>query len=266
MQLKGKTVLITGGTAGIGLEAAKQFLANGAKVIITGRNQARLDEAKKRYPALTAIRSDAANADDAQALFERVKELGGIDILYNNAGVMNGALNLGTTSDKHFEAAANEMNINYLGTLRMNNLFMEMLRSRKEGAIINTSSILSYVPLLLAPTYSASKAAVRFYTVSLREHLRISNSNVKVFELLPPVVATEMTDSLDAKAITPEELVKALIDGIKKDKFTIRVGTTKLIYILNRLFPRLAFKLINPAKNGGQLQPQFITSALGTTN
>ncbi len=254
MQLKGKTVLITGGTAGIGLEAAKQFLANGAKVIITGRNQAKLDAAKKLYPALTAIKSDVADADNAQVLFEQVKELGGIDILYNNAGVMSGPLNLGAANDKHFEAAENEININYLGVIRMNNLFMEMLKSKKEGAIINTSSILSYVPLLLGPTYSASKAAVRFYTESLREHLRILDSKVKVFELLPPLVATEMAEGLDAKAITPEELVRALIDGIKKDKFTIRVGATKLIYILNRLFPRAAFKLINPIKSAGKLQ------------
>jgi uncharacterized oxidoreductase len=216
MQLKGNTVLITCGTAGIGLEAAKQFLVNGAKVIITGRDQAKLDAAKTSYPALTAINSDVAKADDARTLFEQVKELGGIDILYNNAGVMSGPLNLGAANDKHLEAAEYEMNINYLGVIRMNNLFIEMLKSRKEAAIINTSSILSYVPLLLAPTYSASKAAVRFYTESLREHLRVLGSNVKVFELLPPVVATEMTDGLDAKAITPEVLVKALIDGIKK--------------------------------------------------
>ena len=257
MQLKGKTVLITGGTAGIGLEAAKQFLANGAKVIITGRDQLKLDAAKKLYPSVTAIKSDAANADDARALFEQVKALGGIDILYNNAGVMSGPLNLGAANDKHLEAAEYEMNVNYLGVIRMNNLFMEMLKSGKEGAIINTSSLLSYVPLVLAPTYSASKAAVRFYTESLREHLRILGSNVKVFELLPPLVATEMAEGLDAKAITPGELVKALIDGIKKDKFTIRVGTTKLIYILSRLFPRVAFKLINPMKSAEQLQPQL---------
>ena len=257
MELKGKTVLITGGTAGIGLEAAKQFLENGAKVIITGRNQSKLDAAKKLYPAVTAIKSDAANTDDARALFEQVKALGGIDILYNNAGVMSGPLNLGAANDKHLEAAEYEMNINYLGVIRMNNLFIEMLKSRKEGAIIKTSSILSYVPLLLAPTYSASKAAIRFYTESLREHLRILRSRVKVFELLPPVVATEMTDGLDAKAITPEQLVKALIDRIKKDRFTIRVGTTRLIYILNRLFPRLAFKLVNPTKSAEQLQPQL---------
>src|SRR2546423_10496219 len=102
MELKGKTVLITGGTAGIGLESAKQFLANDAKVIITGRSQAKLDAAKKLYPALTAINSDVAIADNAQLLFNQIKELGGIDILYNNAGVLSTPLNLGVAKDKHF--------------------------------------------------------------------------------------------------------------------------------------------------------------------
>ena len=95
MELKGKTILITGGTAGIGLEAAKQFLENGATVIITGRNQEKLNAAKKMYPALTAIKSDVANEEDAWSLFNQIRELGGIDILYNNAGVVSPPLNLG---------------------------------------------------------------------------------------------------------------------------------------------------------------------------
>jgi uncharacterized oxidoreductase len=249
MELKGKTVLVTGGTAGIGLEATKQFLANGAKVIITGRNQSKLDAVKKSYPAITAIQSDVADADDAKSLFNQVKALGGIDILYNNAGVMSGPLNLGVANEKHFEVAKYEMDINYLGVIRLNNLFMEMLKSRKEAAIINTSSLLSYVPLNLAPTYSASKAAMRFYTVAPRDHLEILNSKVKVFELSPPVVATSMTESLENKAITPEKLVNALIAGLKKNQFTIRVGISKLVYLMNRLAPKIAYGLVNPTKN-----------------
>ncbi len=241
MQLKGKTVLITGGASGIGLEAAKQFLANGASVIITGRNQVKLNEAKKLYPAITAIKSDVSDAGDAQKLFNQIKQLGGIDILYNNAGVLTGPLNLGITNDQHFEDAAYEMNVNYLGVIRLNNLFMDMLRSRKESAIINTTSILSYVPALLEATYSASKVALQFYTKALRKHLQILNSNLKVFELLPPVVATEMTADRNDKKITTVELVKALIAGLKKDQLTIRVGDTKALYILNRLFPKNGF-------------------------
>src|SRR5256885_13830049 len=117
MQIKGKTVLITGGAAGIGLESAKQFLASGAKVIITGMNQAKLDAAKKLHPALIVIKSDVANAEDAQLLFIQIKELGGIDILYNNAVVLSIPLNLGIADDKHFEEAEYEINIDYLGVI-----------------------------------------------------------------------------------------------------------------------------------------------------
>jgi uncharacterized oxidoreductase len=155
---------------------------------------------------------------------------------------------LGVANDRHWEGAAYEMNVNYLGVIRLNNLFMDMLRSRKEAAIINTTSILSYVPSLLEATYSATKTALAFYTRSLREHLRILNSNVKVFELLPPLVATEMTAARDDKKMTTEELVKGLISGLKKDQYTIRVGDTKLLYILNRFFPKIAFGLVNPKK------------------
>jgi uncharacterized oxidoreductase len=249
MQLKGKTVLITGGASGIGLEAAKQFLANGASVIITGRNQLKLNEAKKLYPSVTAIKSDISDAGDAQKLFDLIQQLGGIDILYNNAGVLTDPANLGVADDQHFEDAAYEMNVNYLGVIRLNNLFVDMLKSRKDSAIINTTSILSYVPALLEATYSASKVALQFYTKALRKHLQILNSNLKVFELLPPVVATEMTAARNDKKMTAEDLVKALIAGLKKDRFTIRVGDTKALYILNRLFPKMAFGLVNPKKS-----------------
>jgi len=254
MQLKGKTVLITGGASGIGLEAARQFLVNGADVIITGRNQAKLDAARKQYPALTAIQSDVSDKDDTLRLFNLVKGLGGIDILYNNAGVLTDGINLGIANDQHFEDAEYEMNVNYLGVIRLNNVFLDMLKARKESAIINTTSILSYVPSLLEATYSASKVALRFYTEALRKHLQILNSGLKIFELLPPVVATEMTAGRDDKKLSSQQLVKALISGLRKDRFTIRVGDTKALYVVSRFFPKMAFGLVNPKKNYSVLE------------
>lgn len=248
MNIEGKTILITGGGSGIGLESAKQFLAEGANVIITGRNQAKLEAVKKLFPSLTIIKSDVEKEEDAVALFEKVISLGGIDILYNNAGVGSPALNLGIANEQILKNAVYEMNINYFGVIRMNNLFMDMMKSRKEGAIINTTSILSLVPALEEPTYSATKTALSFYTRILRKNLEILDSNVKVFELLPPVVATEMTAKRNDKKMTPEQLVQALISGIKKDQFTIRVGDAKLLYIVSRFFPKLAFNLVNPKK------------------
>ncbi len=253
MQLNQKTILITGGGSGIGLEAVKQCLANGANVIITGRNQAKLDATKRLYPSITAINSDVASHTDAENLFEQVRALGGIDILYNNAGVSSTPLNLGTASAKHVDDAANEMNINYLAVVRLNDLFMNMLHARDEAAIINTTSILSYQPLNLAPTYSASKAALRFYTDALRAHLKLMGSRVKVFEIAPPAVATDMADGIDAKSISPEQLVRQLIIGLKNNTPAIRVGDTQSIYYLTRFLPSVAYKLVNTAKNNQAL-------------
>lgn len=249
MNLNGKTVLITGGASGIGLEAAKQFLAIGAKVMITGRNQAKLAAAQNLYPALIAIQSDVGKEADAQALFAKVRELGGIDILYNNAAVLAPTANLGLASEKHFDGAAYEMEVNYLGVIRLNNLFLDMLKARNDTAIINTTSILSEAPSLIEATYSSSKTALAFYTISLREHLKIIGSSLKIFELIPPLVATEMTVDRNEKKISTEEMVKGLINGLLKNHYTIRVGDAKIINLVNRFLPKIAFNLLNPQKN-----------------
>lgn len=246
MELKGKTILITGGASGIGLEAAKQFLEIGAKVIITGRNQERLDLAKSQHPNLIAIKSDISAEEDVKLLFNTVSEMGGIDILYNNAAVLTSPLNLGVANDNHIANAAYEMEVNYFGVIRINNIFMEMLKSKKDAAIINTTSILSMVPSLIEATYSSSKVALAFYTISLREHLKIVGSTLKIFELIPPLVATEMTAERDDKKISTEQMVKGLIKGLQKNQDTIRVGDTKIVNIIRRLFPKIAFGLVNP--------------------
>ncbi|MFT3919919.1 SDR family oxidoreductase [Cloacibacterium sp.] len=254
MNLKNKTILITGGASGIGLEAAKQFLALGNKVIITGRNQMKLETVKKQFPEIIVIQSDASKEEDAIALFEKVNALGGIDILYNNAGVGVPPLNLGIANKKHLEGAVYEMEVNYFGVIRMNNLFIEMLKSRKESAIINTTSILSIVPSVLEATYSASKSALAFYTKTLRSHLQSINASVKVFELLPPLVDTEMVADRQDKKISTTQLVNGLIEGLKNNTETIRVGDSKAIYILNRFFPKKAYNLINAKKEYTKLK------------
>lgn len=249
MEIQGKTILITGGGSGIGLEAAKQFLAIGAKVIVTGRNRAKLDAVEKANPAITTIQSDVANNEEVKFLFNKIQEMGGIDILYNNAAVLVPPSNLGIANDKHSEGAAYEMEVNYIGVIRLNNMFMDMLQSRKEAAIINTTSILSQAPSLIEATYSSSKTALAFYTVSLREHLKIIGSNLKIFELVPPLVATEMTADRKDKKISVEEMVRGLIIGLQKEHYTIRVGDAKLFSLINRFFPKTAFRLINPKKS-----------------
>lgn len=254
MELKNKTVLITGGSSGLGLESAKQFIAAGARVIICGRNQSKLDQAKKLLPSVIAINCDVSDPEQIKLLYKEITELGGIDILYNNAGVGTQPLNMAIANEQHYADATYEMNVNYLGVIRLTNLFVEMLKSRKTAAIINTTSILSYLPAVLAPTYSATKAALRFYTESLRKHFEIIGSSVKVFELLPPLVETEMTAGLDEKKMTTSDVIKTLITAISKNQYTVRVGPTKLLYKINRFFPKFAFNLLNKPENFKLLQ------------
>ena len=189
------------------------------------------------------------SAEDAGLLLDQVKELGGIDVLYNNAAVLVPPANLGIESDRHAEGAAYEMEVNYVGVIRLNNLFMSMLQSRKEAVIINTTSILSEAPSLTEATYSSSKTALAFYTKSLREHLKIMGSKVKVFELIPPLVATEMTADKSGKKISAEEMVKGLINGLRNEDDTIRVGDATIFNLLNRFFPKIAFGVLNPKKS-----------------
>lgn len=254
MNIQGKTVLITGGGSGIGLQAAKQFMGLGAKVIITGRNPAKLKQVKETISSIITIQSDVSSEEDALNLFEEVTKMGGIDILFNNAGVGVSPMNLGNSNDRHLAGAFYEMNINYFGVIRLNNLFMDMLKSRSESAIINTTSILNIVPSILEATYSASKTALSFYTKSLRSHLQAVNSSVKVFELMPPLVDTNMVADRPDKKISPEKLVSELIKGLQSDTYTIRVGDTKALYLLNRLMPETAYKMVNKKEHYNQLQ------------
>lgn len=253
MKIKNKTVLITGAGSGIGLEAGKQFLEAGARVIITGRNLTKLQAAKKLYPSLITIKSDAANEADAKALYQEIEKMGGIDILYHNAGVGVPPLNLGLPNSNHLTGAVYEMEVNYFGVIRLNNLFMGMLKSREEAAIIHTTSILSIVPSAIEATYSSSKTALAFYVKSLRKHLQIIDSKLKIFELLPPLVDTDMVADRDGKKMSPEQLIKGLIKGLENEKYTIRVGDSKVINLINRLFPSVAFNLINPQKYNSKL-------------
>ena len=84
--------------------------------------------------------------------------------------------------------------------------------------------------------------------------MQLANSNVRVFELQPPAVATEMTKDMGIRTISPKQLIEALINGIKKNKYTIRVGVATLLYVINRISPKLAYKIVNTVKNAEVLK------------
>src|SRR5438105_9206716 len=236
MKLTGRTVLITGGSAGIGLAFALKFLELGNQVIVTGRRQAVLDQVKANYPKLHTIQSDVANPVQIAALAPRVKaDFPKLDVLMNNAGIM---------IYKNLKAPAvdlaglmTEMNINVGGVIGMTSAFIDILTANK-GTLINVSSALAFVPLPCAPIYSATKAAIHSYTQSLR--FQLEETGVEVIELMPPAVKTDLTADLpegSLKLITTDELVKQSFASFKSGALEIRPGQAKQLAFMRRLAP-----------------------------
>ena len=149
MKLTGRTILITGGSAGIGLAFAVKFLELGNEVIVTGRRQAVLDQVKAKYPKLRTIQSDVADPAQIAALAARVKaDFPKLDVLMNNAGIMVSRNLKAPAADLGGLMA--EMNINVGGVIGMNSAFIDILTANR-GTVINVSSGLAFVPLPAAP-------------------------------------------------------------------------------------------------------------------
>src|SRR5256714_1620539 len=207
MKLTGRTILITGGSAGIGLAFALEFLKLGNEVIVTGRRQDVLDEVRAKHPKLHTVQSDAADPAQIEALAARVKaDFPKLDVLMNNAGI---------SLYKNLKAPAadlagltTEMNINVGGVIRTTSAFIDVLTANK-GTLINTSSALAFVPLPCIPIYCATKAAIHSYTQSLR--FQLEDAGVEVIEIMPPAVRTAMTadvhDNKDMTLIGTDRLV-----------------------------------------------------------
>ena len=239
MDLKDKTILVTGGGSGIGLALAKGFAAAGAKVIICGRTQSKLDAVVKDNPDLIAIACDISKEEDVLRLKETVDtEHGGIDVLVNNAGIFQSiAIGSGNVSVEH---QRRELDIDLFAPIRLIELFLPDLKKRPGSGIVNVSSGLAYVPLAIAPVYCAAKAGMHSYTISLREQLK--TTGIKVFEILAPVVDTEMTANMDTKKMKPDDLAKMAISALQRDKFEIRPGISGSLYAMSRLMPKFMFK------------------------
>lgn len=240
MRLNDNTILITGGTRGIGLELALQFQNLGNTVIITGRNQSKLNEVKKRFPELHIFQSDVSNPDEIKGLFEKVTtQFSTLNVLINNAGIMR-KINLHDTS-MDLENINQEISINLSGPIRMVYQFLPFLKNQKEAAIMNVSSGLAFVPFPISPIYSATKSGLHFYTQSLRVQLK--NTNIKVFELAPPLTNTDLQNAFTAddlkgsQAMETAKMVQYAIKGFGSNTLEIRPGPSNLLKIMSRIAP-----------------------------
>ena len=235
MKLTENTILITGGGGGIGLAFAKKFVELGNEVIITGRNQDKLDAAVKDQPKLHAIKSDAGDKQAVVALAREVKaNFPAINVLINNAGIMV-YKNLAATEE--CDKLTSEIDINLIGPICLVSALIETLKANK-GTIINVSSGLAFVPLQAAPVYCATKAAMHSYTISLRQQL--AEHGVEVVELMPPVVKTDLAAMPEegVKVITTDVLVDATIKALEKGRTEIVPGQASQLRFMSRVAPK----------------------------
>jgi len=201
MKTTGNTVLITGGTSGIGLGLALRFLEAGNKVIVAGRRKELLDQITTDHPGIEAIVLDVTDptsiADARETVTSTYPEL---NVLVNNAGIMLPENLLDADS---LRVSEDTVTTNLLGPIRMVNAFLPLLVNKDDAVVMNVSSGLAFVPLPITPTYNASKAAIHSFTESLR--VQLTGTCVQVIELVPPAVRTTLMGQQDSEQAMPLE-------------------------------------------------------------
>jgi uncharacterized oxidoreductase len=226
MKITGNKILITGGTSGIGLAFAEEFLKQGNEVIITGRRADRLDAIKDRLPGIITKVSDVANAAQRTALAEWVKLYHpDTNILMNNAGIQ---LDTDLKTPISLERVWSETETNFIAPMHLTSLFVPFLTGKENATIMNITSGLAFVPLAFMPVYCATKAAMHSLTLSLRHQLK--STGIKVFEIAPPSVDTELGhDRRENKnqshgGIPVAEFIAGAMDAIKNDVYEAAIG------------------------------------------
>jgi uncharacterized oxidoreductase len=244
MKLENKTVLITGGTSGIGLELAWQLLQRKNTVIVTGRDLEKLDAAKRIFPKIHIFESDVSDPNAIKTLYKNVRaQFPDLDMLVNNAGIMR---NLKLNDDLDLNDVTREIEINLSGSVRMVQQFLPHLKTRPNALIVNVSSGLAFIPLPISPVYCATKAAIHSYTQSLR--IQLDGTSVTVVELAPPGTETPLfrgefaAEMAGQKGMNVELLVKQAIAGIEAGKLEIRPGLSNVLKIMSRIAPQFMLK------------------------
>jgi len=229
MQTTGNTILITGGTSGIGLAFAEEFQRLGNTVIICGRRQNRLTEIEQKHPGILTRICDVADSNDREELANWViTNHPGVNILINNAGVQ---LLTDLTKPVDLTRVNSEVATNFIAPVHLSSLFAKHLATKKEAAIINISSGLAFVPLAFMPVYCATKAAIHSLTLSLRYQLK--STSVKVFEIAPPAVDTELgSDRREDKTqshggLPVKDFLEEAMEAIKNDTFEAPIAGAK---------------------------------------
>ena len=213
MNASSNTIMVTGGASGIGLAIALRFLRRGNKVILVGRAKEKLQEAQRGNPDFVIKSCDISKAGERMELCEwLLAEHPGLNIVINNAG-MQRRINL-SRADKSWDGYADEIQANLEAPIHLAMLLIPHLMQKAEAAIINVSSGLALTPAAWVPIYTATKAGLHFFTRALR--LQLANTSVRVSEILPPMVDTDLGGSgLHTAGVPLDEFADAVMSQLE---------------------------------------------------
>ncbi|GGF66720.1 oxidoreductase [Paracoccus acridae] len=230
MQNSGNTILLTGGTSGIGLALAQRFHAAGNTVIITGRRAALLDQIASEHPGMIGHPLDVTEAEAVRAFAARITaDHPALNVVIHNAGIMVAE----EVTGDFLNTAEATVATNLLGPIRLTAALMPHLLEQPRATIMTVSSGLAFVPLVRTPTYSATKAAIHSWSQSLRAQLR--DTGIEVLELAPPAVQTDLMPghATDPNAMPLADFIDEVMGILNQDPTPPLVGVKRLDFLKN---------------------------------
>ena len=246
MNLSNNTILLTGGATGIGLALAQRFAQAGSQVIICGRRADKLQEARQQVPGLQFYECDLAQAASRAELASRVAaDFPALNVLINNAGIQNRFQVADLPANlAAWEQQRQEIAINLEAPIHLAALLLPHLRQQPEPAIINVSSGLAFAPMAAAPIYSATKAALHSFTLSLRRQL--ADTGVRVLEIVPPAVNTDLGGpGLHSWAAPVDAFADSIMARLAAGEEEVGFGTSEVIRQGSRADIDARFKQMN---------------------
>ena len=213
MEIEGKRILVTGASRGLGRALVTALVDAGAAEVIAGtRKQEHRDalQSERVTPVQLDVRSDA----DVEA----AARMGAIDILINNAGVAG----FGNPLTMNFEALQEEIEVNYLGVVRVTRAVAPGMVEKRDGMIVNVATAFAKVNLPIVGTYCATKAALLSLGQSLRAYL--SKHNVRVITVMPTTIDTDMSREFDVPKMTKEFVAAEILKAIREERHDPPIG------------------------------------------
>lgn len=213
--------------------------------MICGRNQQSLTLAQQKHPQLLVYCCDVSKEEGLSGLLAMMNShFSTLDVLINNAAIQQTFDYL--NPQEQTETIATEININLIAPMRLTHCVLPKMAGIKKAAIINITSALAFAPKPSTPGYCAAKAGLRSFSRSLRHQL--STQNIRVIEIIPALVETKMTQNNHSHGkISPQRLVKDTVKAIRKGKNTVYIEKARWLYLIYRIWPRLAFRIMQHA-------------------